>query len=142
MLSAYHYNIEYVPGKLNYSADCMSRLPHFCGKKDSAEKIKAIFDPLGDLPVTADRIAKASLKDPDIATVLTAVQHGSWFHVSAKPTLLSYYRHHHELIVIDNCLIWGRLVVVPQVFCQSLLEELHSNHLGITKMKALARNYL
>ena len=142
LLSAYCYNIEYVSGKSNYSADCMSRLPHFGGKRDVAEKIQAIFDPFGDLPVTADKIAKASLKDPDIATVLTAVQHGSWSHLLAKPTLLPYHRRRHELSVIDNCLIWGRRVVVPQVFRRSLLEELHCNHLGITKMKALARNYL
>ena len=94
------------------------------------------------MPVTADKIADVSLKEPDIATVLTAVQHGSWSHLLAKPTLLLYHRRHHELSVIDNCLIWGRRVVIPQVFRQSLLEELHSNHLGITKMKAFTRNYL
>ena len=32
--------------------------------------------------------------------------------------------------------------MIPQVFRQSLLQELNSNHLGIMKMKALTRNYL
>ena len=54
LLSAYHYNIEYISGKLNYSADCMSRLPCRQCKRDGAEKIQAIFNPFGDLPVTAD----------------------------------------------------------------------------------------
>ena len=142
LLSAYQYNIEYIAGKSNFSADCMSRLPSLQSKRDKAEKIQAIFDPFGDLPVTADKIARASIKDPVIATVLTAVQHGSWPQLSDRETLIPYHRRRHELSVVDNCLLWGRRVVIPQVFRQSLLEELHSNHLGITKMKALARNYL
>ena len=142
LLSPYQYNIEYIAGKSNFSANCMSRLPSLQSKRDKAEKIQAIFDPFGDLPVTADKIARASIKDPVIATVLTAVQHGSWPQLSDRETLIPYHRRRHELSVVDNCLLWGRRVVIPQVFRQSLLEELHSNHLGITKMKALARNYL
>ena len=67
----------------------MSWLPQLCG---SAEKIKAIFNLFGDLPVTDDKVAKALLKDPDIAIVLTAVQHGSWSHLLDKPTLLPYHK--------------------------------------------------
>lgn len=51
----------------------MAHLPRLRTKQDSAE-IKTIFDPLGDLPITGDKIA---LKDPVIATVLNTVQqHG------------------------------------------------------------------
>ena len=106
---------------------------------DSAEKIRAIFDPFGDLPVTADKIAEASLTDPEITAVLTAVPHGGW---PAITSLTSCYRRRHELTVVDNCLLWGRRVVIPQAFRQQLLKELHCTHLGMTKMKALARNYL
>ena len=59
-----------------------------------------------------------------------------------NPSLAPYHKRRHELSVVDNCLLWSRRVVIPQVFCPSLLEELHSTHLGITKMKALARSYL
>ena len=142
LLSAYHYNIEYIAGKSNYSADCMSRLPDSSAKRDNAEKIHAVFDPFVDLPITADKVAKASLKDPNIATVLTAVQHGGWPQLAAKPSPSPYHKRHHELSVVDNCLLWGRRVVIPQVFRPLLLEELHSTHLGITKMKTLARSYL
>ena len=141
LLSAYRYNIEYISGKSNYSADCMSRLSSKA-RRDSAEKIQAIFDPFSDLPITVEKIASASLKDPDLATVLTSVQHGYWPQLSGNTSLTPYYRRRHELTVVDNCLLWGRRVVIPQVFRKSLLEELHCNHVGITKMKALARNYL
>ena len=91
------------------------------------------FKLFGSVPVTADKIAKASLKDPDIATVSTAVQHGSWSHLLAKPPLLPYHRFCNELSVIDHCQIRDRRVVISQVFCRSLVEELHSNHMGIMK---------
>ena len=91
LLSAYQYSIEYIAGKSNFSADCMSRLPSLQRRRDSAEKIQAIFDPFGDLPVTVDKIARASLKDPDIATVLTAVQHGSWPRFSDREALIPYH---------------------------------------------------
>ena len=83
----------------------MSQLPHFFGKRDCAKKVQNIFDTFGDLPVTADKIAKASLKDTSIATVLIEVQHGSWSHLLAKLTLIPYHRCHHELSVIDKCLL-------------------------------------
>ena len=113
LLSAYYYKIEYIAGSANYSADCMSRLPSSGVKRDSAEKIRAIFDPFGDLPVTADKIAEALLTDPEIAAMLTAMQYGGW---PATTSLTPYYRRRYELTVVDNCLLWGRRVVIPQAF--------------------------
>ena len=94
-------------------------------QKNSAEKIQAIFDPFGDLPVTADKIAKASVKDPDNATVLTAVQHGSWPQLSARATMIPYHRCCHELSAVNNnnCLLWDRRVVIPKVFINPYLKN-------------------
>ena len=102
LLSAYIYKTEYISEKSNYSANCMSRLPH-----------SVVFDPFGDLPVTADKIARTSLMDPDIATVLIAVQHGSWSQLLIRPTLLPYHIHRQKISVIDNCLMGSRRVVIP-----------------------------
>ena len=43
---------------------------------------------------------------------------------------------------MDGCLVWGRRVVIPHIFRQQLLKELHFNHIGMSRMKALARSYL
>jgi len=51
LLSAYQYKIEFISGKSNKCADCMSRLPSF-SKCDSAEKVHVIMA-IDDLPVTA-----------------------------------------------------------------------------------------
>ena len=73
--------------------------------------------------------------------VLTYVQHGNWPSDSNK-SLLSFLTRHNELSVVDGCLVWGRRVVIPQVFRQQLPKELHFNHIGMSHMKALARSYL
>ena len=44
--------------------------------------------------------------------------------------------------MVDGCLLWGSRVVIPTVFHAQLLDELHSNHVGVCHMKALARSYV
>lgn len=40
----------------------------------------------------------------------------------------------------DGCLIWANRVVVPQSLQKEVVSLLHEQHIGITKMKALARS--
>ena len=77
MLSAYDYTIEYIPGTSNCCADCLSRLPMLDQPIDSAEKVHVLIQ-TEELPVTASQIAKESLKDEQLSTVMKAVQHGQW----------------------------------------------------------------
>ena len=44
--------------------------------------------------------------------------------------------------MVDGYLVWGSRVVIPIVFRAQLLDELHSNHVGVCRMKALARSYV
>ena len=93
------------------------------------------------MPILASQIAKATEGDKELATVLTAVQHGQW-PSRIDNTLTPYYNRKNDLAVVDGCLTWGRRVIIPKAFRKQLLEELHSNHLGMSKMKSLARSYL
>ena len=38
--------------------------------------------------------------------------------------------------------MWGTRVVIPKVHQQKVQEELHGGHLGVDKMKALARSHV
>ena len=138
-LSAYQYTIECISGKLNQCADCMSCLPSV-SKRDSAEEVHNIIE-MDNLSVTATQIAKVTVSDRTLSTVITAVKHGCW---SSKLTedLLPYYRQRNKLTVIDGCLLWGQGVIIPQKFCKMLLDELHAHHIGMSRVKALARSYI
>ncbi|XP_039396208.1 uncharacterized protein K02A2.6-like, partial [Mauremys reevesii] len=46
-----------------------------------------------------------------------------------------------ELSVQSGCLLWGRRVIIPPPLRSQMLEQLHSGHCGIVRMKEIARSY-
>ena len=54
--------------------------------------------------------------------------------------LKNYKAKEHELTIENECLMWGHRLVVPSSLRQTLLEELHSNHMGVVRMKAMGRS--
>ena len=110
-------------------------------KRDSAEKIHSIVL-TEQLPILACQIAKALETDKEISSIITFIQHGNW--PSNNKSITPFYNRHNELSAVDGCLaiVWGRRVVIPLLFCQQLLKEIHFNHIGMSHMKALARSYL
>nr|XP_006817281.1 PREDICTED: uncharacterized protein K02A2.6-like [Saccoglossus kowalevskii] len=54
----------------------------------------------------------------------------------------SFYHHKDEITIYQGCLMWGLRVIIPNKLHNYVLEELHSGHQGIVKMKALARSYV
>ena len=83
----------------------MSRLPDPHEKCDTAEKVHSVVmtEPL---LVLASQIAKASEKDKELATVITAVKHGHWPPNSDK-SLTPCYGRRNDLTVVDECLVWA-----------------------------------
>ena len=57
-------------------------------------------------------------------------------------SLMAYSSRKTELSVLDGCLLWGSRVVIPPQCQQTILQELHTAHPGMTKMKSLARMYV
>ena len=53
----------------------------------------------------------------------------------------TYSSNKLELSIQDDILLWGCRVVVPEVLRARVLNELHSGHVGICRMKSLARSY-
>ena len=136
LLSAY----EYVSGTSNCCADCMSRLPLPGQPIDSAEKVHVLIQ-TEELPVTASQIAKESLKDQQLSAVMKSVQQGCW-PVTSTINLTPLKIRCHELSIIDEYILWGTRVIIPRIFHSALLKELHCGHLGVSRMKSLARNHL
>ena len=55
---------------------------------------------------------------------------------------LIYIYRKTELPVESYCLIWGNRVIIPFHLRNKILTELHENHPGIVRMKALAHSYV
>ena len=52
-----------------------------------------------------------------------------------------YHRRRDELSVDQNCVLWGLRVIIPERHQSALLQQLHDDHFGIVRTKAIARNY-
>ena len=87
------------------------------------------------------QIAKDSKRDKELSIVLKSIQHGHW-PTDTTVDLGPFRKRLTELSVLDGCILWGSRVVIPSVVRKSLLQELHTTHLGMSKMKSLARSYI
>ena len=54
----------------------------------------------------------------------------------------SYRSKIAEFSVEEGCLLWGRCVVILQSLHKVVLTELHKDHMGVSRMKALARSHV
>ena len=52
--------------------------------------------------------------------------------------LRPYWSYRGELAVIDGIILKGRHIVIPNSLKQQVLNQLHTNHMGIEKTKLLA----
>ena len=55
-------------------------------------------------------------------------------HVGLRP----YWSYRDELVVIDVIILKGRSIIMPNSLRQQVLNQLHTNHIGIEKTKLLA----
>lgn len=46
------------------------------------------------------------------------------------------------MTLLQGCMMWGKKVIVPPKLHHQVLEELQAGHLGVVKMKAMARSYM
>ncbi len=53
-----------------------------------------------------------------------------------------YFARRHEFTVQQDCVLWGIRVIVPPKLQRTVLQELHEGHIGVVKMKSLARSYI
>lgn len=140
ILSAYQYNIEYRKGATHANADAFSRLPiQSEGKSEEAEIYH--FTQLDELPVMSDDIGQETRKDPVLSKVLDYTLNG-WPNYVSDRDLQPYFQRRDQLSSEQGCVLWGLRVVIPPLHRERLLADLHEQHVGMCRMKSLARSYL
>ena len=140
LLSAYQYNIEYRNTNDHANADCFSRLPI----KDTVPFENDIdyanffyINQFDALPISALTVSKETHKDKILGRVLACVKTGRW---PKDEKLKPYYQKRGELSVYQGCVVWGPRVLIPHNLQNQILQLLHEGHLGIVKMKQIARS--
>ena len=94
----------------------------------------------GDQFVNASTVAIEANTDSVLSKVLQLTQPG--WPEKPEPVFQSYHNKRLELTQEDGILLWNSRVIVPVALRTLLLKDLHAKHLGMVKMKQLARRYL
>ncbi|XP_015780595.1 PREDICTED: uncharacterized protein K02A2.6-like [Acropora digitifera] len=140
LLAAYNYTIEFIPGKQNVYADFLSRRPIDADPSDEEQVTVNVMFIEGDQFVNASIVASETKRDSVLSKVLQFTQHG--WPEKPEPVFQPYHNKRLELTQEDGILLWNSRVIVPEVLRTLLLKDLHAQHLGMVKMKQLARRYL
>ncbi|XP_054286101.1 uncharacterized protein K02A2.6-like [Macrosteles quadrilineatus] len=138
-LAAYDYELVYRKGSDMCNADAMSRLP--CNVDCNPDEVVAFFSSIDEMPITFKEISLATRHDPVLSKVLDYTLNG-WPSYNNSPQLKPYFSRSTELSVEQDCLLWGRRVVIPAPHRKEVLALLHKEHPGESRMKNLARSYV
>ena len=124
------------------NADAMSRLPVTLADAEyKAGEEPSIFHVtmVNELPVSSKDIAAATRKDPVPSKVYEYTMSGWPRQVDEQ--LKPYFHSKLELSVECGVVLWCLRVCVSTVMQEGVLNELHSEHQGISGMKSLSRSY-
>lgn len=139
ILAGYDYSIEYVRSEKN-AADALSRLPVGKEKRQGNECTYLNFIQ-NFLPITRKMVVEHTSKDEVLKRVFLYIQSG-WPDICKEESIQPYFTRRNEFYIETGCIIWGYRLVIPSSLRETLLRELHVGHLGIVKMKSVARSIM
>lgn len=138
-LQGFNYDIRYRKSELHANADCLSRLPIPSTELYDCDPIDIFQESTFDtLPITAQQVANATVRDKELSKLLNYLQSG-------KSTCKEQKFHSiplSEFTLFQGVIFRGYRVVIPMTLQKEILRELHSGHFGIVRMKHLARSYV
>ena len=94
-----------------------------------------------DMPecISIEEIQHASSQDVYLQQLKSFIIAG-WPHTKDElhTNIRPYWLYRDELMVIDGVILKGRCIIIPDSLKQQVLAQVHTNHMGIEKMKLLA----
>lgn len=149
LLSAYDFNIEYIRSEANGHADGLSRIPlnvqDLINTPDNVDNINYVGTYLqcikeNEIPINFKDVQKETRSDPELIKLFRYVSFG-WPNM-VEQELKPYSLRRSEITIEHDILMWGYRIIIPKNLRMYILNELHTGHLGIVKMKSLARSYI
>lgn len=136
-LESFDYELRVKKSKDNANADAMSRLPNPDEVCQFIEEIDLVeIGMIENIPLTVTELSSATIEDETIRTLIQALKFGR--NCNAKER---FDVDQVEFSLQQGCLMRGIRVYIPPVLRKRVLNELHSSHFGMSKMKSLARGY-
>ncbi|XP_055522452.1 uncharacterized protein K02A2.6-like [Wyeomyia smithii] len=138
-LQSFNFKIQFRPTNQHANADAFSRLPLKNSTPDATveETDYVEVNIIETLPLTVAELAKATAMDTTVKTLVQGLQNGK----SVEPKD-RFGVDQVEFTLQKGCVMRGIRVYVPPSLRDKVLNELHSTHFGITRLKTLARGYV
>jgi len=143
-VKGYDIRIEYLPGKLQFIADFLSRIEP---KDDDKCKLGEEFIKIS----MVDRISVSPTKYDDFQkrtahelSELHAMIQAGWPEGKAEVphSIRSYWDARSELATLDGVIYRGMRIVVPPSMRPEMLARIHGSHMGTVKCKQRAREVM
>ena len=133
----------YKCGKVNVNADMLSHLPlpECPADVPTPGETVLLMETLQPSPVNMEEIRTWTKEDPVLSKVKGLLING-WKGDDGSEDLCPFRQRQEELSLQDDCILWGCRVVIPKPGQRLILEEPHSGHQGISKMKSLACSFV
>ncbi|XP_003241242.1 uncharacterized protein K02A2.6-like [Acyrthosiphon pisum] len=143
-LSGFKYKIEFIKGTNNTAADSLSRISNsncnFTTKDDLVDQAVDVINWVDRfVPVDYLQIRAETSRDPTIKKVINYMN--THWPKEVTEDVKPFYNRRDELVYESKILMWGYRIIIPSCLTSILLKELHGSHMGIVKMKSLARSY-
>lgn len=137
-VSNYQYKLQYVKSEEN-TADCLSRLPV---DDLQSEKDVDYLNYFAENPYVNFEFVKRQIKFDNVLSKILNFVRSDWPNYAKKDNLFKpYFDLRNQLTIEDEVLLWNNRVVIPNNLRKSMLLQLHSSHMGVVKMKSIARSF-
>ena len=90
--------------------------------------------------VSNDEMVRETRKDRILSVIYDCLLKGREFPLSAE--FLAYARVNDQLNIDKECVLEANRIIVPNKLKDKVLQMLHSEHMGISKTKNIARYYV
>ncbi|GFX49222.1 uncharacterized protein K02A2.6 [Trichonephila clavipes] len=132
ILQSFEFDIIFRKTIEHGNADFLSRLPKTSEELEVKDDITIFqMSQIEALPVTSKELRQETSKDIELGPLLKALREGK-----------DLQGREAQYTIEDGCIMYGQRVCIPRKFRKNVLEELHAGHLGIVKMKAIARSFV
>lgn len=152
-LMGFQYEIKYKKTSKHGNADALSRLPvgpdtqfDALEELENEEVSHTVQETVQSYPLDTVLIQRSLQSDATLCKVAEWIRDGWPNNKPQEPSFQPFWFRKDSLIVHDNIILLQgdghTRVVVPQTLQAHVLENLHSSHWGVVKVKQLARRYV
>ena len=148
-LQPYDMTLVFRPGHDNPS-DYLSRHPVHTRQSSreeliAEEYVNFIVKTSTPCAISPEQIRKATAADPTLSQVIQAINTNQWHRIQTVPnvdrsSVKAFKDVKEELTAVNNILLRGSRIVIPQSLHQAVINLAHQGHQGMSKTKALLRS--